>query len=179
MRILRVLCLICALAVILSFSAFADAPVITAQPQSIFLPAGTELPVQGNFSVLASGENLSYLWQYSNDGGNFWHDSSSTASFYTPTINNNTVNGQRLFRVIVSNDDGEVTSSVVSVTVGAYLMDSLPQMLSWISEVGYSIFDWVGQSCTYIVSEPLLLFTVGFLAAGACIALVSRLLARY
>lgn len=37
---------------------------------------------------------------------------------------------------------------------------------------------WVSEAVTTIVSEPFLLLTVGFLALGAAIGMIGRLLSR-
>lgn len=177
MKAIRVCAVIAALLVLLCFSSFAAAPVILSQPQNYFIPAGTDLPTRAYFSVLASGDDLSYRWQYQSLSGN-WVNGTGTDSSYNPTIDSTNVNGVRKFRVIVSNSDGSVVSSVVSVEVGAYFMDSVPQMLSWLTQIGGSIFDTVGLAASTIVSTPLLLLGVSFFALGASIAILYRLLSR-
>lgn len=170
--------LVAVISVMLSVSAFAAAPVITSQPQNVYLPPGTELPIQVTFSVMATGDNLSYQWQSSYDNGITWNNGSSTSESYSPSINVGNVNGQRLFRVVITNSDGEVSSSVVSVNVGAYLLESIPQMIFSVSQVINSIFDWVGSACACIIDSSLLLIGVSFFALGASIAILSRLLSR-
>lgn len=180
MRILKVFCLISALAVILSVSAFAAAPTIVTQPQNAYVSSDVSYPVYVNFSVLASGENLSYQWQLIDTDG-AWRNaevSSATSANLRVPLYSSSMNGHRLFRVIVSNTEGTVVSETVSVSVGAFVLDSLPQFLSFVSDTANSIFSWARDACNCIVQQPLLLFTVGFLALGGCIAVVSRLLAR-
>ena len=66
-----------------------------------------------SFSIEATGENLSYLWQISDDGGNTW--SRSTA----PTYNTNAISGfyitqgrnGRLYRCVVTDGSGNVRVS--------------------------------------------------------------------
>lgn len=41
-----------------------------------------------------------------------------------------------------------------------------------------SIFGWVSTVCDTIVSEPLLLMTVGFLVIGGTVGIFGRLLSR-
>lgn len=178
MRILRLFSLIVALAIMLSVCVFADVPLITAQPQNVYLPASQEFPVSVNFSVMASGDDLSYQWQVQENC--VWRDlaTGSHSSSYTAPINSSSVNGGRLFRVVVTNSDGSTTSEVVSVSVGAYLLESIPQMLASGSEVINSIFVWVGSACASIIDTPLLLIGVGFFALAASIAILSRLLSR-
>lgn len=177
---MRFISLIAAMVLILSVSAFAAPPVITAQPQNVFFPAGTELPQQVFFSVMATGDNLSYQWQVSRTNGETWTNVSH-ATATTPTLSltvGETSVGARLYRCIVSSTDGETVSNVVSISVGSYLMDTIPQMLSWGNTIINSIFDWIGSACSCIIDTPLLLIGVSFFALGASIAILSRLLSR-
>ncbi len=41
-----------------------------------------------------------------------------------------------------------------------------------------SIFEWVGDVCSTIVGEPLLLMTTGFLVVGGVVGIFGRLLSR-
>lgn len=50
--------------------------------------------------------------------------------------------------------------------------------LGSVGEVATKIFDWVGTAAETIVSTPLLLFTVGFLAVGGAVGILGRLLSR-
>lgn len=170
--------MIVAMAVILSVSAFAASPEIISQPQNFYFPASVTLPERASFSVMASGENLSYQWQVMDSNG--WRDvaSGGNAATYTPLIYNNGANGGFLFRVIVTNSEGSTISEAVSVSVGAYILESIPQMLASGSEVINGIFGWVVSACSCIISTPLLLIGVSFFALGASIAILSRLLSR-
>lgn len=55
---------------------------------------------------------------------------------------------------------------------------SMATFLGSISEIVTEIFTWVGTVCETIVAEPLLLFTVGFLAVGGAVGILGRLLSR-
>lgn len=44
--------------------------------------------------------------------------------------------------------------------------------------IATSIFDQVGTICETIVSNPLLLFTTGFLFLGGCVGIFGRLISR-
>lgn len=178
MRIVRFISIAAALALILSISAFAAPPLITSQPQNFFFPAGTELPARAEFSLMATGDDLTYQWQASINSGNSWYNlSGANAPTFSFQVSDQTV-GQRLYRCIVSGSDGDVISRVVTVSVGTYLMDTIPQMLSWGSTIIDSIFVWIATACVSIIDTPLLLIGVSFFALGASIAILSRLLSR-
>ena len=87
-------------------------PVITTQPQDV-----TSIPnVMTGFSIGASGNNLSYKWQYSDNNGASWvtrSTSSSSFSFIASVENNG-----RLARCVVTDEAGKsVTSKTVRLTV--------------------------------------------------------------
>lgn len=44
--------------------------------------------------------------------------------------------------------------------------------------IATAIFDQIGTICDTIVSNPLLLFTTGFLFLGGCVGIFGRLLSR-
>lgn len=166
----------------MSVSVFAvDSPVIVSQPQNVYLPHDVSFPVSVSFSVLASGSNLSYQWQTRDNSTADWRNaqtSSATSANFTSPIYESGANGVRQFRVIVTNSEGSVTSDTVSVSVGAYILDSIPQMLSWVTEIIGSIFAYVSQACSCIITTPLLLIGISFFALGGSIAIISRLLSR-
>lgn len=54
----------------------------------------------------------------------------------------------------------------------------MAELLSSLGEVATSIITYVGQVCTTITAQPLLLLTVGFLFFGGCIGIFGRLLSR-
>lgn len=60
-------------------------------------------------------------------------------------------------------------------------MDSptaMSTLLSSIAEIVTAIMGWVVDVCDVIVSQPLLLLTVGFLMIGGAIGIFGRLLSR-
>ena len=89
-------------------------PVIRDQTKAI-----TSAPnVTVTFKVAAAGVGLKYKWQYSNDSGKTWHDSTmtghNTAAMKVPVIKGR--NGYQ-YRCIVSNSYGSTTSSPAKLTV--------------------------------------------------------------
>ena len=90
-------------------------PVITTQPSSVTIAAGTP----ASFTVTASGTNpLSYQWQLSTDGSVTWAAAPGAAasSSYTTSATTLTFNGYR-YRVQLSNSAGSVTSDTATLTV--------------------------------------------------------------
>lgn len=55
---------------------------------------------------------------------------------------------------------------------------TMATFLGSVGEVATDIFEWVGTAAETIVSTPLLLFTVGFLAVGGAVGILGRLLSR-
>ncbi len=51
-------------------------------------------------------------------------------------------------------------------------------LLTSLTEVSTSVLSFVGNVCTTIVDQPLLLLTVGFLFIGGVIGIFGRLLSR-
>ncbi|MBD2757875.1 beta strand repeat-containing protein [Spirosoma validum] len=97
------------------------APTITAQPTAPTVCSGNS----ATYSVTASGTDLTYLWQYSDDGTNY----ASLAPFAStyPGYNADTLTarvngGRRTYRVIVTNSCG---LSVISNAVGATVIAPL------------------------------------------------------
>lgn len=180
MKAYRVCVVIAALSVLLCFNSFAADPVILSQPQNYYFPANTEFPAVARFSVLASGEGLTYQWQNGNSSGNFYNSSAAgyNTPNFTPTVQDSQLGGNRLYRCVITSSDGQVVSTVVTVSVGAFRLNSIPQLLNWLTQIGGSIFDTVGLAAGAIVSTPLLLIGVSFFALGASIAVLSRLLSR-
>lgn len=148
------------------------------QPQTYYFPVGQEFPAPAYFSILASGENLSYQWQFFAVEGRWVNSTAASGRTmnYTPSITEGSF-GRTQYRCIVSSSEGEVVSQAVSAVVSTDLL-SVQNVISWIDSVATSIFSWASDVCTCIVQQPLLLFTVGFLALGGSIAIVSRLLSR-
>lgn len=56
--------------------------------------------------------------------------------------------------------------------------NTMATLLSDLGSVGTSVLTYVGNVCTTIVDEPLLLLTVGFLFIGGVIGIFGRLLSR-
>lgn len=94
----------------------AEAPVITVQPADLVGEAGT----QGILSVTAEGEGLTYLWQYSDDGGESWHDTKSVKAKTTSNLTQ--ARDGRLYRCVVTNAHGlQTISSTARVIITSTL----------------------------------------------------------
>lgn len=102
-------------AVELTVTAAPVAPVLTVQPS----PQAATPPNAASFSVTAAGTALAYQWQRSTDGGTTWAElAGATTASYGTGATELSMNGQ-LFRVVVSNGAGSVTSAAVTLSVGA------------------------------------------------------------
>ena len=91
-----------------------NAPVIVSQPQSCTGAVGTTAV----FTVEATGDDLTYQWQYSNNGGETWVNSSATGA-KTGSISVAALayrNGQ-MYRCIITNEYGSVISDAATLTV--------------------------------------------------------------
>ncbi|MBQ1409928.1 MAG: leucine-rich repeat protein [Oscillospiraceae bacterium] len=98
----------------LTLTASAAKPVITGQPASVSVALGQT----ASFSVVATGENLSYKWQYKKPGSSTWVTwSGKTAA--TVTVKASNANNGWQYRCIVSNSAGSVSSEAAALTVGA------------------------------------------------------------
>ena len=89
-------------------------PAITTQPENQSVTAG----VTALFKVAATGTGITYQWQFSTDNGGAWKNiSGATADSYsiTPTESDNGT----LYRCIVKNTGGSVTSGSAKLTVTA------------------------------------------------------------
>ena len=91
-------------------------PVITTQPANASVCSGTN----ASFTVVATGDPLTYAWQVSTNGGTTFTDiipavttATLTLSAVTVTMNNNQ------YRVVVTNASGSVTSTAATLTVSA------------------------------------------------------------
>lgn len=51
-------------------------------------------------------------------------------------------------------------------------------LLTDLGTVAGECLEFIGKICTTIVSQPLLLLTVGFLFIGGCVGVFGRLLSR-
>ena len=87
-------------------------PVILVQPKAATVALGSST----TFKVVAWGSGLSYQWQFSKDGGTNWYDWSGKTSASLPVTGSSTNNGC-LYRCVVKNSYGSVTSSQVKLTV--------------------------------------------------------------
>lgn len=54
----------------------------------------------------------------------------------------------------------------------------MAELMTSVGTVATSVLTYVGNVCTTIVDQPLLLMTVGFLFIGGVIGIVGRLLSR-
>ena len=90
-------------------------PEITKQPTDLEAVSGTT----GKFSITVNGNELTYQWQYSTDGGKTWTNSGATSA-NTATFSvsaREEIDGYK-YRCKVSNSCGKsVTSNVVTLTV--------------------------------------------------------------
>lgn len=55
---------------------------------------------------------------------------------------------------------------------------AMGSLLKDLGLVGNAVFTYIGNICSTIVSNPLLLMTTGFLLIGGCIAIFGRLLSK-
>lgn len=130
------------------FSLSVFPPTIISQPVELSVSEGSS----ASFSVAATGSgDLSYVWEYSEDGGNTWESVlGATASVYE--INNATaaMDG-RLYRVHVSNGGGEVASS--SVRLNVLVGGDLPSWAASAVDLGNNWFwsNWLGS---FNLSQP-------------------------
>ena len=91
------------------------APTITTQPAGQAVTVGQT----ATFTVSATGENLTYQWQYSNDNGTNWNDiSGATGNSYTTDAATLEMNNYQ-YQCVVSNSAGSVTSGPVTLTVNS------------------------------------------------------------
>ncbi len=87
------------------------APTITTQPANKTVAAGEK----ATFRVVASGTGLTYQWQYSKNGTTWTDKAGATSASYTVTAKAS-YNGM-LYRCIVTNAGGSVTSGTAKLTV--------------------------------------------------------------
>ena len=87
---------------------------ITQQPANATVAAGE----YANYSIQATGEDLTYQWQYSSDGGTSWTNSTATSG-KTPNYRFNASASQngRSIRCLVSNGYETLTSQTATLTV--------------------------------------------------------------
>ncbi len=92
---------------------------ITVQPEDFVGNLGDTV----TFTVEASGENLSYQWQLSDDSGETWRNSSTKKAVYSTTLT--TTNNGRMVQCVIADSYGNsvvtdsATMSVAGVTITA------------------------------------------------------------
>ena len=92
-----------------------DAPVITSQPMNYVGAVDTT----ATFAVVATGANLTYQWQFSNDNGVNWSNSGAAGANTSSldVVLKSYRNGQ-MYRCVITNEYGSVISDAVSLTIG-------------------------------------------------------------
>ncbi len=92
----------------------AEKPKITTQPKAVTANDGSYV----TFSVKASGDNLTYQWQYKTATGTSWNNSTlSSAKTATLKFKAAASYNGRQYRCIVKNAGGSVTSSAAKLTI--------------------------------------------------------------
>nr|MCR4771814.1 hypothetical protein [Oscillospiraceae bacterium] len=84
---------------------------ITAQPEDVTAAVGDEV----SFTVAASGEGLSYQWQYSSDGGAHWGNSGLPGND-TATLTTTLTEARLIYRfrcVVTDSHGGRVATNIV------------------------------------------------------------------
>ena len=95
-----------------------SAPKITSQPQSVSANVGDTV----QFTVAASGTNLTYQWQYKSPGTTSWYNSGMTgAKTATLTVQATAARNGQQYRCKVTNDSGAVYSDAATLTVTSSL----------------------------------------------------------
>ena len=90
------------------------APVITTQPKSRTAAAGSTV----KFTVAASGDDLTYQWQFKAPGTSTWNNSSMTgAKTATLTVEATAARNGQQYRCVVTNSYRSVTSEAATLTV--------------------------------------------------------------
>lgn len=119
------------------------APVITGQPRSLTAAEGSMI----SLGVEAEGENLSYKWQVKGPDEP-WEDSGiSCADESVLSFKISAIHDRLLYRCVVSNEFGSVTSDAAELTVTESYISSLrPQILQSPQSVTGSVGDPVSFS---------------------------------
>ena len=95
-----------------TFVPLASSPAILQQPESTSVVLGET----ATFTVVASGDNLSYQWQYQKVGDADWTPWTGKTSASLSVKASSTNNGC-MYRCVVSNADGSVISAPATLTV--------------------------------------------------------------
>ena len=91
-------------------------PVILTQPVNAEVPEGE----RAYFHVVASGEGLTYRWQFSTNNGRSWYNSSGQgAATADLNVAGSVANTKYLYRCVITNPAGSVTTESVRVILTA------------------------------------------------------------
>jgi len=90
-------------------------PTISTQPASATVAAGKK----ATFKVAATGTDLTYQWQYKNEGGSWANSGYTSAKTATLTFTAAADMSGRQYRCKVTNSAGTTTSSTVTLTVNS------------------------------------------------------------
>ena len=91
------------------------APVIVTEPTDTVVTEGE----RAYFSVAATGENLTYQWQYSKDNGKTWKNSTGQgAATADLNVAGSANNAKLLYRCVITNAHGAATTKSVRLTLG-------------------------------------------------------------
>ena len=91
------------------------APVIVTEPSDTVVTGGA----RAYFSVAATGENLTYQWQYSTDKGKTWKNSTGQgATTADLNVAGSAANAKLLYHCVITNDHGSATTKSVRLTLG-------------------------------------------------------------
>ena len=121
--------------------------VITAQPVDYVGVVGEN----ASFTIAASGEGLTYQWEYSKDQGAAWAKASSTTDTYSVEIKNYRLS--YLYRCVITDAEGnQVTSNVVKMIPADAELAIVNQPESFVgaldADVTFSV-EAVGNGLTY------------------------------
>ncbi len=137
-------------------------PEITLQPSDQNVPAGSAAV----FTVTAEGTHLTYQWQYSENGGESWiscDSAESVAASFRFTVSES-LDG-RLYRCVVTDEYGTVTSDAAKLTVCAAGTEGVPefrtQSLILSGEIGVNFYMDLSQIPEEMREESCVEFTVG------------------
>ncbi|MBQ4397325.1 MAG: leucine-rich repeat protein [Clostridia bacterium] len=125
-------------------------PTIQQQPQSVTRIAGNTF----SMSVTATGKNLTYLWQFSDDSGKTWVDTEQTTSIFTDTMTEAMKN--RMMRCVIKDAGG---STIISKTASIYLnrvkITSQPQSVTGLAgdSVTFRVTAEGGNSYQWQISD--------------------------